>query len=84
MKTDRCQEARRRALVSDHAIVRYIERVLGSPELIESIVDDLLADNREVLIQAAQGNVSLRVEGRMELTISKGRVVTVVGVKKRK
>lgn len=84
MKTGRRQEARRRALVSDHAIVRYIERVLGSPELIESIVDDLLADNREVLIQAAQGNVSLRVEGRMELTISKGRVVTVVGVKKRK
>lgn len=82
-RKDRALAARRR-LVSDHAIVRYIERVLGSPELIEQIVNDILDDGRDAIVQGLPGPVYVRVGGRMQLTIAQGRVVTVLGAEKQK
>lgn len=84
MKRSRRYEDSRRALVTDHAIVRYIERVMGVPELVEMIVDDLLADGREKTIPNIHASTKVRVGGRMQLTISCGHVVTVMSMEKEK
>lgn len=84
MKQGRRYLDRRRAMVSDHAIVRYIERVLGSPELVDQIVNDLLADGREKTIPNIHATTKVRVNKRMELTICGGKVVTVVSLEKEK
>lgn len=82
MKRGRRHQDSRRAMVTDHAIVRYIERVIGVPDMIEQIVDDLLSDGREKNIPNIRACTKVRVDGRMELTIANGQVVTVVSTKK--
>jgi hypothetical protein len=70
-------EARRR-LVSDHAIVRYIERVLGTPELIESIVNHLLDEDRAAMVLLTP-NGDIRI-GKTDtvLRVRYGKVVSVL------
>lgn len=74
----------RRALVSDHAIVRYIERILQAPELVDSIVADLLADGRDrTVTKIKPQGVIKTADNRMEIICAGGRVVSVVAGKRK-
>jgi hypothetical protein len=68
---------RRRLLVTDHAIVRYCERILGI-DVKGSVVDALLADGREDMVRALV-NGEIRI-GKTDavLRVRNGQVVKVL------
>lgn len=67
----------RRALVTEHAIVRYIERALKAPELIDSIVAHLLDEGRDAMVMLMDSG-DIRI-GRTDLVmrVREGKVISV-------
>ncbi len=67
----------RNALVTDHAVLRWIERVTGI-DVASQVRAEILADGRDVLIPSiGKGSLCIN-DGAVVLKIKCGRVVTVV------
>ena len=70
-------EDRRRLLVTDHAIVRYCERILGI-DIKRAVVDELLGDGREEMVRGMV-NGELRVgHTDIVLRVVNSQVITVI------
>lgn len=77
MSPDNFDQKRRRAMVTDHAIVRYVERALGL-DIKGQVIDTLLADGRDEMVRAV-GNGDIRIAGTpIVLRVRLGQVVTVL------
>lgn len=73
--THRSRPPELRDLVSDHALVRYLERVRGFD--FDPIRAEILSDGRRVAVQAmGQGRLPIGSDG-LDLVVASGRVVTV-------
>lgn len=61
--------------ITDHAIVRYLERVKGVD--IQAVCAEILADGRRDVIKKLR-NCRIKVANRMRLIVRLGTVVTVL------
>jgi len=74
---------RQPSVVSDHALLRWIERVIGS-DIIARARAEILADGRDnVIPRIGSGRMHLRSIGAT-LVISNGLVVTVIKPERKK
>lgn len=71
----------REPLISDHAILRYLERVKGLD--MATVCEEMLSEGRHKMI-AAVPNCKLPVGGGQFLVVVDGRIVTVAPRDKRR